>query len=55
MKTEAERIIEMRDFLIRNLERELTKSEIEFIHWFASAGIESYEILMGLFKGFTKR
>lgn len=52
MKTEAERIIEMRDFLIGKLKRELTKEEIEFIHWFSSMGVDSYEILMKMLRDF---
>ena len=44
------RFVEMRDFLIGQLNRELTQEELAFVEWLSKWGVEVHEPAMKLFK-----
>ena len=48
------RFVEMRDFLIEQLNRELTHEELAFIEWLSNWGLEVSEPAMKLFKELSK-
>lgn len=48
------RFVEMRDFLIEKLNRELTDQELEFITWLSSQELATHEQAMKLFRELAK-